>query len=277
MIANLHIQAACRHGKTYLKKAYYTQPFKVADITEDRREPHLRLMLMSASPGVLDGDTYQMKIEVEENGSLQLETQSYQRLFHMQQGAMQQMEVHLATNSSFEFVPFPVVPHEGANFKARNRIFLSNGCRLLWGEVLTSGRKLSGENFLFNRYHNVTEIFFEGRLVIKENLLLEPAKKPVYVIGQLEGYSHQATLIFLDEQADITYLTSIIAATLSWEKTIEFGISALPANGLLVRILGHKGEQLFKCLKTMARILNQVKKPDAQPEPEPEKPIAYAT
>ena len=57
----------------------------MANITEDKTGATLQLMLMSSSPGILDGDEYKIKIELEENCSLQLHTQSYQRLFNMKQ------------------------------------------------------------------------------------------------------------------------------------------------------------------------------------------------
>ena len=64
MIAELHIQTALRKQVTFLKKAYFTPPLKVADITEDKKEKTLQLMIMNSSPGVLDEDKYQMKIEL---------------------------------------------------------------------------------------------------------------------------------------------------------------------------------------------------------------------
>jgi urease accessory protein len=45
------------------------KPFKLADITEDRSEKTLRLMMMTSSPGILDGDEYNIQIEVEEDCS----------------------------------------------------------------------------------------------------------------------------------------------------------------------------------------------------------------
>src|SRR3954462_1531231 len=105
MNAKLHIQVADRNGSSYLKHVYFTTPFKVANITEDKTEPKLDIMLMSSSPGVLDGDVYEMKIEVEKNCALQLHTQAYQRLFTMKHGAAQQLNVHLADNSSFIYLP----------------------------------------------------------------------------------------------------------------------------------------------------------------------------
>lgn len=249
MIAELHIQTSLHNRITFLKKAYSTPPFKVADITEDKKDTTLRLMIMNSSPGVLDEDMYQMQIELSEECSLQLHTQSYQRLFAMKKNASQILEVRQAHGSSFCFLPHPVVPHEKADFHSTNKIFLTDGCRLIWGEVLTCGRKLNGEVFKFSKYHSVTEIFINDKLVIKENLLIHPSVINVNTIGQMEGYTHQATLICLDDKISLKHLIKKTSEYLSGQTEIIFGVTTAPANGLIVRLLGQKAEQLYDCLK----------------------------
>src|SRR3954467_12348453 len=98
MIAKLHIQTAVKGSKTVIKDRFFTPPFKLANVTEDRREDRLKLVMMSSSPGILEGDEYEIKIRLEKGSSLLLQTQSYQRLFSMKTGAGQCMEVVMETN-----------------------------------------------------------------------------------------------------------------------------------------------------------------------------------
>ena len=268
MISKLHIQTALRGTRTYLMNCFFTTPFKIADVTEDKSQNDLQLMLMTSSPGILDGDEYEIKIEIAEEASLQLKTQSYQRLFSMKKGASQRMAVFMNPFSSFCFLPHPTVPHKSSDFIALNRIYLSQGCKLIWGEVLTCGRKLSGEEFEFFRYQNLTEIFLNETLVVKENLLIKPSIINVKAIGQFENYSHQASLIYLTEKADIHKLISEINKMLAAQKSICFGVSALLVNGLIVRILGYKGEQLYNCLQMIAGLFS---------DKEPENILSYNT
>jgi urease accessory protein len=257
MNAQLHIQVAGRNGCSYLKKAFFTTPFKVMNITEDKEGGQLHLMLMSSSPGILDGDEYDMKIEVEQNCSLQLHTQAYQRLFNMKQGAAQQMNVHLEDGASFCYLPHPSVPHEQSVFTSRNNFYLDNNCRFLFGEILTCGRKLNGELFLFSKYHSITNIYINDKLAIKENLLMQPSVINVHAIGQLEGFTHQASMIWLNEAADIKNLQQQLAGFLSAEKNIEAGITAAPVNGLIIRMLGNGAEQLYDCMQRINKIIQQ--------------------
>jgi len=221
----------------------------------------LHLMLMSSSPGILDGDQYQLKIELEEESSLQLHTQSYQRLFNMKQSASQSFEVHLSAYSSFCFLPHPSVPHAAAVFKSTNKIYLEENCSLVFGEILTCGRKLNGEVFLFTKYHNLTEVYLQNKLIIKENLLIEPAAINVHAIGQLEGFTHQASLIYLHATTEVKPLIELVTAFLSKQNGIVFGLTTAPVNGLIIRILGNKAEQLHDCLKTIGALLPQNLKP----------------
>lgn len=248
MNAQLHILVGDRKGCSYLKQVYFTTPFKVADITEDKAQQDCHLMIMSSSPGVLDGDVNDIKIDVEKNCSLHLHTQAYQRLFNMQKGASQQMNVRMADGASFVYLPHPSVPHEQSIFTSRSNFYIGKNCSFVFGEILTCGRKLNGEAFLFSKYHSINQVFMNDALVIKENLLMQPAIINVHAIGQLEGYTHQASLIFLQKEADVKKLQALFIELLSAEKNIEYGVTAAPVNGLIVRLLGQGAEQLHKLL-----------------------------
>lgn len=256
MNAKLIIQAELRNGITSLVQNYFTAPLKLANITEDKRAKQLQLMLMSSSPGILDGDEYEIKIEMGEGTELTLHTQSYQRLFDMKSGARQVMEVHLQKGASFIYLPHPAVPHGNSVFVSKNKIYLSDHCRLVWGEIITCGRKLNGEVFQFSKYHNMTEVFMNGKLVIKENLLMQPSLIDPGQIGQLEGFTHQASLIFVDEKTDCATVSNAVYEYLLMQKELIFGVTIVPVNGLIVRLLGYKAAQLYDCLQAINKILS---------------------
>ncbi len=253
--AKLYIETATRNERTFLKSSFCTPPFKLADVTEDRSSKDLKLMIRSSSPGVLDGDEYEIKISIAENSSLQVTTQSYQRLFHMKGSATQTMDVEMKNGSSFTYLPHPCVPHQGSSYFSKNKIHIANGCRLLWGEVISCGRKLNGEIFCFTSFHSLTQIFKNGKLVVKENLLLQPLQSSLTGIGQMEGFSHQATLLFIDETCVVNSLVEMLRESLKLPDNIAFGVTALPVNGVLVRLLGGGAEQLFALLNAIHLLL----------------------
>ena len=255
MNAKLHIQASMRNGITYLQHCYAIPPFKLANITEDKQSERLQLMMMCSSPGILDNDDYEIKISLDEACSVQLHTQSYQRLFQMRHGAKQSMEVHLKKNASLVYLPHPAVPHQSSIFTSSNKIYLSQQCSLIGGEILTCGRQLKDEVFTLSKFHNITEVYIDNRLVVKENLLMQPALFDVKTMGQLEGFTHQASMICLGDYEDLVDLTNAVYAFLRLQTNIEFGISRTPCKGFVVRILGYKAEQLHGYLNSVSAII----------------------
>ena len=247
MQSSVAIRVGVRDGISYLASSYFTPPFKVANITEDKTGP-LHLMLMCSSPGVLDGDRQTIRVEVGENGRLELYTQSYQRLFQMKAGASQTMEVRLGVGASFCWLPHPCVPHTESVFSGRNKVYLSEGCELIWGEVVTCGRKLRGEVFALSSYHVRTEVFVCERLALVENVVLRPSVLPVGAMGQMAGFTHQASLLYMGERG------ARVEEWLAGIEGIVYGVSEGPMNSLVVRMLGNKAEQLYDCLKAIAEL-----------------------
>lgn len=257
MIATLHIQVCNKNSLPVLVKSYCTTPYKIINITEDKRNPTLQLMLMSSSPGILSGDEYNILIEVAENAALQLHTQAYQRLFTMQLCATQTANIHIADGATFIYLPHPTVPHAGASYVNTNNFYLQKNSTLVFGEVLTCGRKLNNEAFLYNKYHSITNIFMQKKLVIKENLLLQPSLFDVTIMGQLEGFTHQASVVYIHPTMNVPQLIPVLITTLHTQLNIEFGVSATPINGVIIRLLGNGAEQLFTCLQQLLLIIHQ--------------------
>ncbi|SHM59381.1 urease accessory protein [Chitinophaga jiangningensis] len=249
----LTIKGGFKHGRSYLKDTFFTPPFRVVDVSEHRHDPTAYVMVMSSSPGMLDGDHYDINIEVETGCSLQLQSQSYQRIFNMERGASQLQQIKLHPGAAFTYVQHPVVPHEKAIFKGRNRIELADDCLLTFGEILTCGRKHSGEVFRYTSFHNITEVYHHAKLLVKDNLLLQPLTVDMAAIGQMEGFTHQATLMHVDTGEGIgADLVPALYTLLEEEKEVALGISSPSKQVLVLRMLGNGGEQLFNALQKVA-------------------------
>jgi urease accessory protein UreH len=58
---------------------------------------------------------------------------------------------------------------------------------------------------------------------------------------------------------NVEELIRSIIERLNDHENISFGVSRLPVNGLIVRILGYKAEQLFNLLHLISKMLEQAK------------------
>jgi urease accessory protein len=256
MISELQIRAGERNGSTYLQHSYFTRPFKVADIS-GKNAAALHLVMMTASPGILDGDQYEINVELAAGTKVHLYTQSYQRIFHMKEGAKQRFNVKMNAGSSFCYLPHPSVPHESSVFEGYNRITLEKDCRLLWGEIITCGRKLNGEVFRCRLFQSITEVYRDDRLLFKDVTVLQPGQISASSTGQWEQYTHQAALYWHDETQDMAVMADRIHELISNEKDIAAGVSQTASGALLLRVLGLGAEQLYRIFKTVAQMVGE--------------------
>ncbi len=233
--------------QTILKDVYFTTPFNLVEVRENKKNQLLEMMVMSSSPGILNDDFYDISIEVIDGSALNLQTQSYQRIFVSEKGTNQNMGISVGDNGYFSHVPHPVVPHKGARYTARNTINIKDSSTLLWGEILTCGRKYmgDGELFQFKKYHAITEIYQENVMIFKDNLYIVPDEINMNEFGQYEGYTHQGSLFFIAPSIDITQRMEKISNRLSKEEGITYGISKVMDNAYALRILGNEGQQLY--------------------------------
>lgn len=250
----LKITTGIRDGYHYLEEKFYTQPFGL--LRYDARshdDPWLRYMIRCASPGILGGDFWDMKFRVIEGTSLQLESQAYSRIHEMKEGdeAKQEVTVDVEENGYFQYIPHPTVPHKNSIFKSKNTINLKKSSKLIWGEVVTCGRKLygDGEVFEFTSLSNQTTVFVEGEMIFKDRLFLDPKKNDLKALGQFEGYTHQATMIVYNEDQDFDQITEVLIENVKDENEVEYGITTTIKDAIIIRVVGNGGEQLYKILK----------------------------
>ena len=249
--------------QTILKDVYFTPPFNLVEVRLNKKNPLLEMMVMSSSPGILNDDFYDINIEVIDGTSLNLQTQSYQRIYVSETGTNQNMNISVGENGYFSHAPHPVVPHKGARYAAKNKINIKSSSTLLWAEILTCGRKYMAneELFQFKKLHTMTEIFQDDELIFKDNLYIVPDEINLNDFGQYEGYTHQGSLFFVTPSVDVAERMNTISERLSKEEGIIYGISKVLENAYVLRILGNEGEQLFKLFSEIRiaedRLINQ--------------------
>ncbi|MDX1774649.1 urease accessory protein [Oceanihabitans sediminis] len=251
------IETGLYQERTILKDTYFTPPFNVVEIREDKTNPLMEVMIMSSSPGFFNLDDYKIEINVKTDTLLNLQTQSYQRVYDTPDGARQEMKVIIEEDAYFSHVPHPSVPHKGAIFESKNNINLAKNSVLIWGEILACGRKLNGESFAFTKYSSLTEIYREGKLFYKDNLYLKPSAVDFKTLGQYETFTYQANFVSIDPFHSAKDRMAFISTVLAEEEDILFGVSQLSEDACALRVLGNSGEQLFSALKKIQKQLDK--------------------
>jgi urease accessory protein len=253
MLGKLHIETKEVDGKTILKNCYFSAPFKVMDITQGKIKTKLTLMLMSSSPGILDKDEFDIDIQIGEKSHVELYTQAYQRIYTMKEGTFQKQKVYLEKGAFLHYLAHPIVPHKNAKYKGETEIYLQKDANLIWSEIITCGRMGHEIDFGFDYFCNLTSVYYENRLIFKDNQQLFPSKIPLQTMGLYADYTHQATILFLGEVFHSKLVRDKIVAFFEPIKELNVGVSLLEKHGIVVRLLGKKAEFIYETITLLSK------------------------
>jgi urease accessory protein len=254
MIHKLEITASVKNGRTILKDCFFTQPFRVANISEDKKDPRLYLMAMSSSPGLLNEDEYAININVTPGADLMLQSQAYQRIFKMNGSARIHQQIDIGNNATLYYVPHPLVPHNGSTLVSETDITSTKDSRFMVADILTCGRKHSGEIFQYCSFRNRLTLKHDHKVIYKDNIVLVPAAGNSAAVGQFEDYTHQAGFVMADMKCKIDeQLLDNVHNILKTDESLFFGITRVSESVIAGRILAKGAEQLFAMLKRVEK------------------------
>ena len=209
-------------GKTFIKDSFFTSPFKIMKpFAQD--DGGIAVFLQSASPGILEGDVQLHRIKVEQGASLEIRSQSFEKIFKMDKGKSAERKIfaELMENSSLIYRPLPCIPFSKSNFSSTTEISLSKNSRMIYEDCICAGRCASGEIFDFTLYKNLIKIFREKKLVFYDNLFLEGSDgkdNPVLKERLLEktmfaGFTHCGSMLIFgySDKVDIKKIRSTLS------------------------------------------------------------------
>lgn len=239
--------------RSVLKESYHNAPYKLTHYGSPRAQDHLEMIIMSASPGIMDSDSLVIDVHVKENAHLKLFTQSFNKLHPMKVGASQETNVLLDKDSMFNYVPHPVTPFKNSIFKTVNTIHVNDGATLIWGDIISAGRVQRDEVFAFRKLHSITRVYQDSKLLVTDNQCLLPQEQPVSDLLFFEGYTHQATLLYCGPFAKLMKGEMDEILTREYED-VSFGFTECAENTILLRAVGTDGELLYSFLTMLAQM-----------------------
>ena len=142
--SKMSLRTEIRDGFHHLAEMFYTNPFGLMRFDKrSAHDPWLRYMIRSSTPGIMAGDFYEMSFRVAKGTNLGLETQAYSRIHSMKPGgfAKQTTTIDVEEDAMLQYIPHPTSPHKDSVYEAINTINIAKTSRVIWGEVITCGRK----------------------------------------------------------------------------------------------------------------------------------------
>lgn len=215
--------------------------------------------LHNVSGGVLGGDQLTLDVEVGSHAHAQLTSTSATRIYQCRPGlpaSTQTNSIHIARDGLLEYLPDPIIPFAGSQYIQHTRIELATGAGLFWWETLAPGRTAREEIFAYTLLQLSLDITAEGRPITIERLKLEPAKQQLFSSVRFGTYRYcgsfyickvgvdNATWLRLEQELSTTAQQLTVPGVTSW------GVSALVAHGLVIRVLSFGGKDISAGLLT---------------------------
>lgn len=209
--------------------------------------------LHNVSGGVLGGDHLVLKATLAPNTEAQLTTPGATRIYKHRPGfpdAEQHNMFVLQENALLEYLPDPLIPFAKSRYRQTTTVTMADGAGLFWWETIAPGREAHQETFAYDLLEMVTDIHTEERPFALERMKLEPEKRPLTSPLRLGSYRYFTTFYICkvglpasDWQSLEEALQQTAVSQSRPEATI-WGVSTLPAHGLVVRGLSKYGRDL---------------------------------
>ncbi|WP_424410528.1 urease accessory protein UreD [Pasteurella sp. PK-2025] len=252
------------HGKSQLNDCFVSPPFKLMTLPvyDDPWQHGLNAMQMSSSPGLLGGDYLDIQISLAEDTALSLHTQAFARVQAMNAPhfAEQITKIQLAKNSCLFYLPHPLVLHKDSALKQKTQIEMGENAKLIYGEVVAIGRVLNDERFAFRHFSSHLKIATENKLLVSDCIQWHPATMNLTALSQMEDYSHQGSLLYLNLANTTTELKQHvldIRDMIGEPTNMLIGISQLNEGGFMLRVLAHRAETIQQLFETIGLKLKQ--------------------
>lgn len=251
----LNISSIKKDDKTILDNIYFTAPFKIIKpfyISDD----YIKVMMLSASAGIMDGDTQSIDMKIGNETKVEVISQSYEKIHKMKSGkAIRNCSISVGKNAFLKYNPLPTIPFAESSFDSIMKISLEdNTSKLLLTEIISCGRSAMGEKFLYNQYNSYIEVRKSNKLIYRDNTMYNPALFNMNSIGMFEGYTHLANILICNCDEDDSFIDSARDLIDEFDE-IQGGVSKLQSGDIVIRILGKTSQNLINICDKITKLI----------------------
>lgn len=252
-------------SRTVLRINEQRQPLKVVrafDLEAGAALVHIH----NLSGGVLAGDRLSLDLTVGPRASAQVTSTGATRVYRSRPRARPaefSSRVRICRDALLEYLPDPLIPFAGCSYAQRTEIELDGGAGLFWWETVAPGREARGEVFSYDALRLSFQLQAAGVPIAIERNDLDPCARALSSLARLGPYRYFSSFYICRAGADGNVWrrleTSLreIAQQLS-SPVIIWGLSTLPAHGIVVRALSLNGREIASGLVAFWRVAKQM-------------------
>jgi len=248
-----------RDGRTALGDVCCTAPLKLAKPFPVEGHPGgVLAIVMDVSPGLMDGDRYELAWDIGPGSSLAVTTQSYAKVHPCPEGgAEQETRIFVGEGASLVYAPQPAMLYADASFRTRTRVELAPDASLLLLDTLCAGRVHygAGEAFRYRLYESEVVITRRGRVAAASRMRLAPGEQELGLPGVFESDTHVGKLYGLGPFAAGPLAETLLAEADRAERgaRVRCGVSPLAEGGVAAVVLGASAWEVHGTLLRLGR------------------------
>ena len=164
-------------GRSVVRRAYATSPLR---LLTPRNHGHAAWIYTSSyGGGLVDGDDIAVEASVGSGATAFLSTQSATRVYRSPRGTRVALDADVGEGGLLVVAPDAVICFAGSRYRQTQRITVAAGGGLVLVDWVTSGRRESGERWVFEEYVSRTVIQQAGRLVVHDAVALRASDGPL--------------------------------------------------------------------------------------------------
>ncbi len=230
------------NGRTSLAHQHFQLPLQVLPPHYQDEDGTAFVYLLNPSGGILQYDVLTTEILVEEDAKVFVTTPSANKFYGMDEGSAKVYNfLKVADKGVLEYMPEHSVPFANSKSSQETEVYLEEQATLIMNEMFTSGRFARGESFDFESFATKIKIYVKEKLILFDNMVIEPGKLgnkvDLKALGMYEGNTIVSSFYVYCKGMN-PELCKDIKEYLKGRDSIRGGASLVSQDLLVVRLLG---------------------------------------
>ena len=184
--------------------------------------------LLHLGGGYVEGEVYKNSITLKKDAKVIITTQAPTKVYKCEknkEASYQQTTIKMEENSVLEYISDSVILYKNAVYNQDTTIYMDKNSTLIYTDGITSGWSPDGAKFQYEGVRMRNKIYVDNKLLLLDNLQLNPREYDVTELGLLEGYVNFGTMVVVDSritEEDVEKARELINAL---DLDVKFGVS----------------------------------------------------
>lgn len=246
----IYLELENKDGRIIENKKSYDGLIKISPTIHLDSEKISTYFIVGLGGGYVEGEKYRFEITLKNGARSIITTQSSTKVYKCEHNeeTKQETKIILKDSSVLEYVTNSVILYKDAIYKQVNEIYMDDDSTLIYSDGITSGWSKDGESFTYSRALLNTKVYLNNRIVLLDNLLVNPRENDVTELGYFEGYENFGTLLVINRNITSDVIDILKQKVRELDLPINFGISELEVNGFVCRVLGDLTQNIEKAI-----------------------------